>query len=105
MASSRKISPFAPDCPGQCADSCLREYQRLTPVDVQNDIYTIFISSSVVFPDRLPRLGYSSSGQIRYRGTQLMDLIYIAGIVGFCVLMALLVVGCDKLKRAPGGRP
>jgi hypothetical protein len=34
-----------------------------------------------------------------------MDLLYIAGIVGFCALCALLVVGCDKLKRAPGGRP
>jgi hypothetical protein len=34
-----------------------------------------------------------------------MDLLYIAGIVGFCVVIALLVVGCDKLKRAPGGRP
>jgi hypothetical protein len=34
-----------------------------------------------------------------------MDLLYIAGIVVFGVLIALLVAGCDKLKRAPGGRP
>jgi hypothetical protein len=85
-----------PDYPG------IDGFQRLT---IQTDVYAIFISSSLLFPDRLPRLRYSSLGQIRYRGTQLMDLIYIAGIVGFCVLMALLVVGCDKLKRAPGGRP
>jgi hypothetical protein len=59
------------------------------------------LSFSEVYPDTLTL----RPSQIRYRGSQQMDLLYVAGIVGFCVLIALLVVGCDKLKRAPGGRP
>jgi len=43
--------------------------------------------------------------QIRYPEGKKMDVFYIAGIAGFCVLSALLVVGCNKLRRAPGGRP
>jgi hypothetical protein len=35
-----------------------------------------------------------------------MDLIYIAGIAGFCGLSLALAIGCEKLhRRAPGGRP
>ncbi|SAL42905.1 hypothetical protein AWB64_04560 [Caballeronia sordidicola] len=34
-----------------------------------------------------------------------MDLLYIAGIVAFWALCAALAIGCDKLRRAPGGRP
>lgn len=34
-----------------------------------------------------------------------MDLPYLAGIIAFCALCALLALGCDKLRRAPGGRP
>lgn len=34
-----------------------------------------------------------------------MDVFYIAGIAGFCALSAWLVRVCDKLRRAPGGRP
>ena len=35
----------------------------------------------------------------------LMDILCIAGIAAFWALAAALVVGCDKLRRAPGGRP
>lgn len=34
-----------------------------------------------------------------------MDLFYIAGIAVFAAIVAALTVGCDKLRRAPGGRP
>jgi hypothetical protein len=34
-----------------------------------------------------------------------MDLLYIGGIVVFWALAAALAIGCDKLRRAPGGRP
>lgn len=34
-----------------------------------------------------------------------MDLFYIAGIVAFAAIVAALTIGCDKLRRAPGGRP
>jgi hypothetical protein len=34
-----------------------------------------------------------------------MDLLYIVGIAAFSALCLLLTVGCDKLRRAPGGRP
>jgi hypothetical protein len=34
-----------------------------------------------------------------------MDLIYIAGIIAFWAVCAVLAIGCDKLRRAPGGRP
>lgn len=35
-----------------------------------------------------------------------MDLIYIAGIAGFCGLCVALVGGCERLSRRPsGGRP
>jgi hypothetical protein len=34
-----------------------------------------------------------------------MDLLYIAGIVVFTALAYLLIAGCAKLRRAPGGRP
>lgn len=34
-----------------------------------------------------------------------MDLLYIIAIVAFSALVAAFVAGCDKLRRAPGGRP
>jgi hypothetical protein len=34
-----------------------------------------------------------------------MDLFYIAGIVAFWGICSALAIGCDKLRRAPGGRP
>lgn len=34
-----------------------------------------------------------------------MDLLYLIAIVAFGGLVAALVTGCDKLRRAPGGRP
>jgi hypothetical protein len=34
-----------------------------------------------------------------------MDLLYIGGIVAFWAVCAALTIGCDKLRRAPGGRP
>lgn len=34
-----------------------------------------------------------------------MDVFYLAGIAGFCALSALLIIACDRLRRAPGGRP
>jgi hypothetical protein len=34
-----------------------------------------------------------------------MDLLYIAGIIAFWAVTAALAVGCNKLRRAPGGRP
>lgn len=34
-----------------------------------------------------------------------MDVFYIAGIVGFWALCALLVNGCETLRKVPGGRP
>jgi hypothetical protein len=34
-----------------------------------------------------------------------MDLLYIAGIAVFFGLFAALATGCEKLRRAPGGRP
>jgi len=33
-----------------------------------------------------------------------MDVFYVAGIAGFCVVCLLLVRGCDRLRRTPGGR-
>ena len=38
-------------------------------------------------------------------GDQAMDLLYLIAIVAFGGLVAAFVVGCDKLRRAPGGRP
>jgi hypothetical protein len=38
-------------------------------------------------------------------GGHAMDLLYIIAIVAFSGLVAAFVVGCDKLRRAPGGRP
>lgn len=34
-----------------------------------------------------------------------MDLIYLIAIIAFSALVAAFVVGCDKLRRTPGGRP
>ncbi|MBB5413575.1 hypothetical protein OKW38_007417 [Paraburkholderia sp. MM5496-R1] len=34
-----------------------------------------------------------------------MDLVYLIAIAAFGGLVAALAVGCDKLRRAPGGRP
>lgn len=34
-----------------------------------------------------------------------MDLIYLIAIVAFGALVTALAIGCDKLHRAPGGRP
>jgi hypothetical protein len=34
-----------------------------------------------------------------------MDLLYIAGIAVFFGLCLALTIGCEKLRRAPGGRP
>jgi hypothetical protein len=34
-----------------------------------------------------------------------MDVIYIAGLAVFTVLTLAMIVGCDKLRRGPGGRP
>ncbi|SAL55825.1 hypothetical protein AWB66_03045 [Caballeronia telluris] len=34
-----------------------------------------------------------------------MDLLYIAGMAVFVGLCVALVAGCEKLRRAPGGRP
>jgi hypothetical protein len=34
-----------------------------------------------------------------------MDLFYIVGIGAFGALCLLFTAGCDKLRRAPGGRP
>ncbi|CAB3796240.1 hypothetical protein LMG28614_04326 [Paraburkholderia ultramafica] len=38
-------------------------------------------------------------------GDQTMDLLYLIAIVAFSGLVGAFVVGCDKLRRAPGGRP
>jgi len=34
-----------------------------------------------------------------------MDVWYIGGLAVFTVLTLALIVGCDKLRRGPGGRP
>lgn len=34
-----------------------------------------------------------------------MDLLYLIAIVAFGGLVAAFVMGCEKLHRAPGGRP
>jgi hypothetical protein len=34
-----------------------------------------------------------------------MDLMYLAGIIAFWALCIALTLGCDKLRRVPGGRP
>jgi hypothetical protein len=34
-----------------------------------------------------------------------MDLLYLIAIAAFAGLVAALAMGCDKLHRAPGGRP
>ena len=34
-----------------------------------------------------------------------MDLLYLISIAVFGGLVAAFVIGCDKLHRAPGGRP
>jgi hypothetical protein len=34
-----------------------------------------------------------------------MDVLYVAGLVLFSALILAMVVGCDKLRRGPGGRP
>jgi hypothetical protein len=34
-----------------------------------------------------------------------MDLLYLLAIAVFGGLVALAALGCDKLRRAPGGRP
>ena len=38
-------------------------------------------------------------------GDQAMDLLYLIAIIAFSGLVAAFVIGCDKLRRAPGGRP
>jgi hypothetical protein len=38
-------------------------------------------------------------------GDQTMDLLYLIAIIAFSGLVAAFVIGCDKLRRAPGGRP
>ena len=48
-------------------------------------------------------LGFSLGRSVR-EGTA-MDLLYLIGIVAFGGLVAALAIGCDKLHRAPGGRP
>jgi hypothetical protein len=53
-------------------------------------VYTLF-----------PRLQF---GKIRLEGIA-MDLIYLIAIVAFGALVTALAIGCDKLHRAPGGRP
>ena len=34
-----------------------------------------------------------------------MDLVYLGGLVVFTALTLALIVGFDKLRRGPGGRP
>jgi hypothetical protein len=34
-----------------------------------------------------------------------MDLLYLIEIIVFSGIVAAFVIGCDKLRRAPGGRP
>jgi hypothetical protein len=34
-----------------------------------------------------------------------MDLVYVGGLAVFTVLTLALIVGFDKLRRGPGGRP
>jgi len=34
-----------------------------------------------------------------------MDLVYLIAIAAFGGLVAALAMGCDKLRRTPGGRP
>ncbi|WP_341316509.1 potassium ABC transporter ATPase [Paraburkholderia sp. IMGN_8] len=34
-----------------------------------------------------------------------MDLLYLIAIATFGGIVAAFVIGCDKLRRAPGGRP
>jgi hypothetical protein len=34
-----------------------------------------------------------------------MDALYVAAIALFWALAVALAIGCDKLRRAPGGRP
>jgi len=69
----------------------------------------IFMLSLYICPKSYQEL-YARSDTLRvkqicYSRGQKMDVFYIAGIAGFCALSALLVVGCHKLRRAPGGRP
>jgi hypothetical protein len=60
-------------------------------------------SSSLCQPFTRDQLTFSTSKSAT--GDQTMDLLYIAGIIAFWVLCAALTIGCDKLRRAPGGRP
>lgn len=34
-----------------------------------------------------------------------MDVVYVIAIVAFGGLVTALAIGCDKLRRAAGGRP
>jgi hypothetical protein len=34
-----------------------------------------------------------------------MDLVYLIAIAAFGGLVVAFAIGCDKLHRAPGGRP
>ncbi|MGF7190615.1 hypothetical protein JOE11_003666 [Robbsia andropogonis] len=34
-----------------------------------------------------------------------MDVVYLAGMLGLCALCAVLIQGCTRLHRPPGGRP
>jgi hypothetical protein len=34
-----------------------------------------------------------------------MDMWYVGGLVLFTALILAMIVGCDKVRRGPGGRP
>jgi len=34
-----------------------------------------------------------------------MDVVYVVGLVLFSALILAMIVGVDKLRRGPGGRP
>jgi hypothetical protein len=68
-------------------------------------VYTVFMPLDTLLPCCLLDLVYASSRPEPLREHTTMDLLYIAGIALFWGLCVALAVGCEKLRRAPGGRP
>jgi hypothetical protein len=69
------------------------------------DFYTIFISPVPLLTGRLRADNYPLARLKPLGEIKTMDLLYIAGIIAFWAVCAALAIGCDKLRRAPGGRP
>jgi hypothetical protein len=69
------------------------------------DFYTIFTSFFRLFASRLRAITYALARLKPLGEIEAMDLLYIGGIIVFWALAAALAIGCDKLRRAPGGRP